>query len=51
MLASALTKEGGEVDLLIRTGGEKRLSDLFALGVRLCRATVYGSYVARLQCG
>ena len=27
LLAQALTKEGGEVDLLIRTGGEKRLSD------------------------
>ncbi len=27
MLAQALTAEGGEVDLLIRTGGEKRLSD------------------------
>ena len=30
------------VDLLIRTGGEKRLSDFFpALGVRVCRAGVY----------
>jgi undecaprenyl diphosphate synthase len=27
MLAQALTAESGEVDLLIRTGGEKRLSD------------------------
>jgi undecaprenyl diphosphate synthase len=27
MLAQALTGESGEVDLLIRTGGEKRLSD------------------------
>jgi undecaprenyl diphosphate synthase len=27
MLAKALTAESGEVDLLIRTGGEKRLSD------------------------
>jgi undecaprenyl diphosphate synthase len=27
LLAQALTREGGEVDLLIRTGGEKRLSD------------------------
>ncbi len=27
MLAEALTAESGEVDLLIRTGGEKRLSD------------------------
>jgi undecaprenyl diphosphate synthase len=27
MLAQALTSEGGDVDLLIRTGGEKRLSD------------------------
>ena len=27
LLVQALTKEGGEVDLLIRTGGEKRLSD------------------------
>jgi undecaprenyl diphosphate synthase len=27
LLAQALTKEAGEVDLLIRTGGEKRLSD------------------------
>jgi undecaprenyl diphosphate synthase len=27
MLAQALMTEGGEVDLLIRTGGEKRLSD------------------------
>jgi undecaprenyl diphosphate synthase len=27
LLAEALTGEGGEVDLLIRTGGEKRLSD------------------------
>lgn len=27
LLAQALAKEGGEVDLLIRTGGEKRLSD------------------------
>ena len=27
MLANALTAESGEVDLLIRTGGEKRLSD------------------------
>lgn len=27
MLTEALTAEGGEVDLLIRTGGEKRLSD------------------------
>jgi undecaprenyl diphosphate synthase len=27
MLAHALTAESGEVDLLIRTGGEKRLSD------------------------
>jgi undecaprenyl diphosphate synthase len=27
MLAQALMMEGGEVDLLIRTGGEKRLSD------------------------
>jgi undecaprenyl diphosphate synthase len=27
MLAQALTAENGEVDLLIRTGGEKRLSD------------------------
>ena len=27
MLAQVLTAEGGEVDLLIRTGGEKRLSD------------------------
>jgi undecaprenyl diphosphate synthase len=27
MLAQALTEESGEVDLLIRTGGEKRLSD------------------------
>jgi undecaprenyl diphosphate synthase len=27
LLAQALTKEVGEVDLLIRTGGEKRLSD------------------------
>lgn len=26
-LDQALTSEGGEVDLLIRTGGEKRLSD------------------------
>ena len=28
MLAQALTAESGEVDLLIRTGGEQRLSDL-----------------------
>jgi undecaprenyl diphosphate synthase len=27
LLVQALTREGGEVDLLIRTGGEKRLSD------------------------
>jgi undecaprenyl diphosphate synthase len=27
MLAQALNAESGEVDLLIRTGGEKRLSD------------------------
>jgi undecaprenyl diphosphate synthase len=27
LLAQALTRESGEVDLLIRTGGEKRLSD------------------------
>jgi undecaprenyl diphosphate synthase len=27
LLAQALTKEAGDVDLLIRTGGEKRLSD------------------------
>jgi undecaprenyl diphosphate synthase len=27
MLAQALTADSGEVDLLIRTGGEKRLSD------------------------
>jgi undecaprenyl diphosphate synthase len=27
MLAHALSAESGEVDLLIRTGGEKRLSD------------------------
>ena len=27
VLAQALTEESGEVDLLIRTGGEKRLSD------------------------
>jgi undecaprenyl diphosphate synthase len=27
MLMEALTAESGEVDLLIRTGGEKRLSD------------------------
>jgi undecaprenyl diphosphate synthase len=27
LLAAALHREGGEVDLLIRTGGEKRLSD------------------------
>lgn len=27
LLAQALSREGGEVDLLIRTGGEKRLSD------------------------
>jgi undecaprenyl diphosphate synthase len=27
MLAQALAAESGEVDLLIRTGGEKRLSD------------------------
>jgi undecaprenyl diphosphate synthase len=27
LLADALTRESGEVDLLIRTGGEKRLSD------------------------
>jgi undecaprenyl diphosphate synthase len=27
LLAQALSAEGGEVDLLIRTGGEKRLSD------------------------
>jgi undecaprenyl diphosphate synthase len=27
MLAQAITAESGEVDLLIRTGGEKRLSD------------------------
>jgi len=27
MLAQALISESGEVDLLIRTGGEKRLSD------------------------
>ena len=27
MLTRALTADGGDVDLLIRTGGEKRLSD------------------------
>ncbi len=49
MLTRSLTADCGDVDLLIRTGGEKRLVRFPAVGVRLRRTAVYGSNVAGVR--
>ena len=42
LLTRALGAEGGEVDLLIRSGGEKRLFGFLIVGIRLRGTPVYG---------
>ena len=47
-LAQMLTTESGDVDLLIRTGGEKRLSDFLLLGICLCRVALWYLFFPQL---
>ena len=50
MVTHALTAESGEVDLLIRTGGEKRLSDFLLWESAYAELCLHRSHVAGLRC-